>query len=54
MIFITKNYYLGGKNSARFIPQRGVAAKRYAQPLCVRKTVVASNFGFSLVPVLCR
>jgi hypothetical protein len=30
MIFFTKNNYLGGKNSARFIPQRGVAAKRYA------------------------
>jgi hypothetical protein len=31
MIFFTKNNYLGGKNSARFIPQRGVAAKRYRQ-----------------------
>jgi hypothetical protein len=29
MIFFTKNNYLGGKNSVRFIPQRGVAAKRY-------------------------
>jgi hypothetical protein len=29
VIFITKIHYLGGKNSARFIPQRGVAAKRY-------------------------
>jgi hypothetical protein len=33
IIFLTKNYYLGGKNSARFIPQQGKAAKRYQQPM---------------------
>jgi hypothetical protein len=26
--FLHENHYLGGKNSARFIPQRGMAAKR--------------------------
>jgi len=28
LIFFTKNLYLGGKNSARFIPRLGKAAKR--------------------------
>jgi hypothetical protein len=31
--FLHENHYLGGKNSARFFPQRGVAARRYVQLL---------------------
>jgi hypothetical protein len=31
VIFFTKNNYLGGKKSARFLPQLGKAAKRYVR-----------------------
>jgi hypothetical protein len=43
VIFITKNIYLSGKNSVRFIPQQGKAAKRYARLVCAQTTLFLSE-----------